>query len=77
MAKNFGAGDVGDKVVECSVDSDCVREICCHASTCTSKEQAPDCSNLFCTTECVPETLDCGQGECKCIKGQCKVVFID
>lgn len=62
---------------ECSLDSDCIPEICCHASTCVSAKQAPDCSNILCTMECAPGTLDCGQGECKCIEGKCAGVFVE
>ena len=65
----------GDLENECTFDSDCIPKICCHASTCTSKNQAPDCSNLLCTMECAPGTLDCGQGECKCVNNQCKTIF--
>ncbi len=56
---------------QCVVDSDCVKAECCHASGAVNKEYGPDCSNLFCTQECVPNTLDCGQGQIKCVKNEC------
>lgn len=56
---------------ECSVDSDCVPDGCCHASTCTTEEEKPDCQGIKCTMECVPNTLDCGQGSCKCKDSKC------
>ena len=60
---------------ECSIDSDCVPASCCHADSCTAKLNAPDCSGIFCTMECKPMTIDCNQGECKCIKGVCEAVI--
>ena len=62
-------------VEECEVDSDCVKATCCHADSCVVKENAPDCSNVFCTLECKSGTMDCGQGSCKCVNGKCKAVF--
>lgn len=64
-----------DNIDECIIDSDCVKDECCHASTCTNLENAPECGEIFCTNECVEETLDCGQGECKCIDEKCEAVF--
>lgn len=55
----------------CSIDSDCVPDACCHASGCIAKTAAPSCSGVLCSQECVPGTLDCGQGSCKCINGVC------
>ena len=60
---------------ECQIDSDCVPAQCCHSTSCVSKENAPDCSMIFCTQECKPDTLDCGQGSCKCQENQCIAVF--
>ncbi len=56
---------------ECSVDSDCVPATCCHPSQCVPASMAPDCSGVFCTQECRPGTLDCGQGQCRCMEGKC------
>lgn len=60
---------------ECSVDTDCVKAVCCHASDAVNVENAPDCSGILCTMDCMPETTDCGQGEIKCLKGVCEVVL--
>lgn len=61
---------------ECNIDSDCIPDSCCHASACVSKNQyALRCDNTLCTMECAPNTLDCGQGSCKCINSKCLVEF--
>lgn len=59
---------------ECVSDSDCAKASCCHAKECTSKSDAPDCSGVACTLECMPETMDCG-GVCRCVSGKCKAEF--
>ena len=59
----------------CSVDEDCVPATCCHASAAINKEFSPGCSGQMCTQECVPETIDCGQGEIKCVSGECQVIL--
>ena len=59
---------------ECSIDSDCVPASCCHADVCVIKLNTPNCSGIFCTMECQPMTMDCNQGECRCINSKCKVV---
>ena len=60
---------------ECFNDSDCVPASCCHPSSCVPISQTPDCSAIFCTAVCQPETLDCGQGNCQCVNGKCSSVF--
>ena len=60
---------------ECNADSDCVKDSCCHASLCVSSEKAPSCKGLFCTQECVPNTLDCGAGSCNCVNSRCEAVY--
>jgi hypothetical protein len=60
---------------KCSVDADCVQASCCHASDAVSKEFAPDCKGILCSMECVPGTIDCGQGEVQCVKGSCEAVL--
>ena len=60
---------------QCTVDSDCVPSLCCHASDAVAKDSAPDCGGVFCTEECQPGTLDCGQGVVSCVSGECKAVF--
>ena len=60
-----------DDPTVCKTDSDCVPAACCHPMLCTTKALAPDCSGVFCSQECVPNTLDCGQGSCLCQNGVC------
>lgn len=59
----------------CVTDADCVVATCCHPSACVPITQKPDCSDVFCTQECAPGTLDCNQGYCGCVEGKCKAVF--
>ena len=58
---------------QCSVDSDCVPAACCHPTEAVNSAYAPNCAAVLCTAECAPGTLDCGQGEIKCVKSQCTV----
>ena len=62
---------------KCETNTDCVPAQCCHPTTCVHKSQAPDCSNIACTKECRPGTLDCGNGHCQCDDGSCKAVLKD
>jgi len=56
----------------CQSDSDCAPEFCCHSSSCINKKHRPNCTNIFCTQECMPGTMDCGQGRCACLNNICK-----
>lgn len=67
--------DNQNKEEECIIDSDCVKASCCHAKECVPLDKAPDCEGVFCSQECVPDTLDCGQGACKCIDNKCEAVM--
>jgi putative hemolysin len=69
-----GECEKGRSEGSCGSDSDCVKDACCHASGCVSKKNAPACKDIMCTQECVPGTLDCGQGSCKCINNKCEAV---
>lgn len=60
---------------ECTVDDECVPATCCHPTDAVNKENGLDCSGRMCTSVCQPETIDCGQGEIKCISGECKAVI--
>ncbi|MBI2666498.1 hypothetical protein HYX13_02705 [Candidatus Woesearchaeota archaeon] len=60
---------------QCVFDSDCVPAGCCHPADAVNKDFAPDCSETFCTMECAPNTLDCGQGEVKCVDKRCVAVL--
>jgi hypothetical protein len=59
----------------CELDAECVASACCHADDAVNKDYAPECGDLFCTSECQPNTLDCQQGEVKCIKNECVAVL--
>jgi len=59
----------------CVQDSDCVPATCCHANEAVNKDQGPDCKGQLCTMECVPGTIDCGQGKVQCVDEMCKVVL--
>ncbi|MFH0869403.1 MAG: hypothetical protein V1839_04205 [archaeon] len=63
-----------NNVKACESDSDCVPAQCCHATSAVNKLYAPDCSDAVCSIECVPKTLDCGQGTVKCTNGGICVV---
>ena len=66
------AEEVSPKIV-CSSDADCVAAECCHATSAVNKANAPDCSTIYCTMDCAPNTLDCGQGQIKCVDNMCTV----
>ena len=59
----------------CFSDADCVKDSCCHASGCIAIGKAPKCEGVLCSQECAPETLDCGQGSCRCANNRCEVSF--
>ena len=53
----------------------CVKAPGCHVSECVFADPAQEKQLQVCTQECVPGTLDCGQGSCQVIDGECKAVF--
>ena len=57
----------------CVADSDCVPAKCCHANESVNKIMSPNCQMISCSQECVPGTIDCNQGEIKCLNNECKV----
>src|SRR3989338_4781863 len=61
---------------QCTQDSDCVPAQCCHATDAVNKDAAPNCQGKACTLDCAPNTLDCGQGEIKCIENTCTAVIL-
>jgi len=69
------SGCTMQKDAECSYDSDCVPAACCHSDSCVPASEAPSCEGIMCTMECMPDTMDCGQGSCKCIDNKCKAVL--
>jgi len=70
-----GCGSSVSKELQCESDLDCVPNACCHADGTVNKASAQDCSGMLCTAECVPNTIDCGQADLKCIEGQCQVIW--
>lgn len=62
-------GCTTELVKECESDSDCVPERCCHPKSCISRDQAPDCSDIYCTLDYQED--DITQSDCKCIEGMC------
>ncbi len=74
--KKSVGGNIGGNVTEmCNSDSDCVPAECCHPTSCAAKNQKQDCGRVFCTMNCEPGTLDCGQGSCVCINNKCEAVI--
>ncbi len=61
--------------MQCATDADCVPAACCHPKDAVNKAFAPNCEGIACTLECAPETLDCGQGEVKCVDNECKAML--
>lgn len=60
---------------QCTADADCVPATCCHPTEAVNVNYAPDCTDVFCTQVCEPGTLDCNQGEVKCVDGQCQAII--
>ncbi|MCK4650209.1 hypothetical protein KAT36_03165 [Candidatus Pacearchaeota archaeon] len=63
------------EVEEGGVEEGCVAASCCHADECVWESEAPNCSGIFCTMSCEPETMDCGAGHCEVVDGECEVVW--
>lgn len=59
----------------CEQDADCVPAQCCHATDAVNVQSAPDCTDVACTLVCAPETLDCGQGEVRCVNNRCTALI--
>ena len=55
----------------------CVPASCCHATECVLESEAPNCDDSFCTMSCEPETMDCGQGHCGVVDGECGVIWYE
>ena len=58
----------------CSTDTDCVPAESCHPTTCIN-EEFKVYSEVYCTTDCAPGTLDCGQGSFACVNNVCGVIM--
>ncbi len=57
------------------VNKTSVKASCCHPTGCVWESEAPDCSLSLCTMSCKPVTMDCGQGHCEVVGGECEVVW--
>lgn len=75
IVKNSEQDIEDNKELVCLNDGDCVSAGCCHSDSCVSADNSRSCENIFCTMDCVPNTLDCNQGTCKCINNKCEVVW--
>jgi len=53
----------------------CAPASCCHATECVWESEAQNCTDTSCTFDCRPGTMDCGQGHCEIIDGECGVVW--
>ena len=73
--KNSSEKVIPNEEIECQKDLDCVKASCCHATSCVPLTEAPDCSGIYCTADCGLNTLDCGQGNCLCVKNKCSAVL--
>ena len=62
--------------VPCSEDADCVKDSCCHASSCVATANAPSCADTMCTMDCRAGTMDC-YGGCLCQDGFCAAEIWD
>ena len=57
------------------MDVSCVPAGCCHSNACVLESEASDCSEHLCSMSCEPGTMDCGQGHCEYVDGECGVVW--
>jgi Na+-transporting NADH:ubiquinone oxidoreductase subunit NqrF len=69
----FGIFFPKNKVIECEIDSDCIPDSCCHSQSCANKSYVLNCTGVFCSAVC-SGPLDCGAGQCGCVKNKCEVV---
>jgi hypothetical protein len=76
---NAGPSEPGDESgsleivmteVPCQSDADCVKDSCCHATSCVALADAPSCADTMCTMDCRAGTMDC-YGGCMCQDGRC------
>lgn len=65
-----GGTEIVATKIPCSVDADCVKDSCCHASSCVAAANAPSCAGSMCTMDCRAGTMDC-YGGCLCQDGFC------
>ena len=63
------------KEKQCKVDVDCVPNKCCGATDGVNVDSGPDCEGILCAAVCNPDTIDCGNGQIKCVDNACTAVF--
>ena len=68
----YEPADISDPLF-CNSDSDCVPAQDCHPTSCIGLGSKTVSDGVFCTTECAPDTMDCGQGSCACVSNRCEV----
>jgi hypothetical protein len=66
----FGSLEIVVTEVPCQSDADCVKDSCCHATSCVALADAPSCADTMCTMDCRAGTTDC-YGGCMCQDGRC------
>lgn len=68
-----------DRSKVCSTKEDCVPAQCCDAVSCVNKANAPNCESGGCECDWLstPGVMNCGQGYCDCIQGECKAVLVE
>jgi hypothetical protein len=59
----------------CNFDEDCVKSTCCHPRDAVNEKYGPECAGVFCSQQCEPGTIDCGQGEINCVRNRCTVLL--
>src|SRR3989338_9600567 len=59
----------------CQIDAECVPAACCHPGAWVNINNKPNCEGIFCSMECAPETMDCGQGSCRCMNNKCTAII--
>lgn len=65
-----GGTEIVATQIACTSDADCVKDSCCHATSCVAPASAPNCTGTMCTMDCRAGTMDC-YGGCLCQDGFC------
>ena len=65
-----GGTELNLTTIACKSDADCVKDSCCHATSCVAAANAPSCDQTMCTMDCRAGTMDC-YGGCSCREGVC------
>ena len=67
--------EMGGEDEKMVLNESCVPASCCHPTACVWESERPDCSDVFCTMECVEGSMDCGAGRCEVVDGSCEVFW--